>query len=180
MCVCVCVAHSCLSSPHPVTRYRTAVRDHSGRRALPNITATTQTTMTTEIHVPLKGCLFGTPDELMHPPPQFVSDRETSAAIMSRELSYGAGVPPPHPFCRRVKTQTGKINAQWQKRQGQTLAAACTEWYRVSIFFSLNDKPNCDPFYTQTGNLRDIHLGGLFIYEQVPENRLLTPRGIAV
>lgn len=95
------------------------------------------------------------------------------------EVSYGAGVPSPH-FCCRVKTQTGKINARWQKIQGQMLDAVCMEWHKVSIFFSLNDKPNCDPFYTRTGNLRDIHLGGLFIYEQVPENRLLTPGGIAV
>lgn len=47
-------------------------------------------------------------------------------------------------------------------------------------FIGLNDKPNCKPFYTRSGNLKDIHLGGLFIYEQVPENRLHTLGGIAV
>lgn len=33
----------------------------------------------------------------------------------------------------------------------------------VSICFGLNDKANCDPFYSPADNLQDAHLGGLFI-----------------
>lgn len=83
-------------------------------------------------------------------------------------------MPPQSVAAVQTRTHTQEINAPWQKAQGQKLDAAFTERRRVSIFLRLNDKPNCDPFYTWTGNLRDIHLGGLFIYEQVPENRLLT------
>lgn len=64
--------------------------------------------------------------------------------------------------------QFGKTNTQWSETQGHTLDVACVEGYQASIFFCLND--NCDPFNTQTDNLKDIHLGGLFIYEQEPEN----------
>lgn len=87
--------------------------------------------------------------------------------------------PFPPGVCLSGYRQFGKTNAEWSETQGHTVDVACVEGYQASIFFCLNDKPNCDPFNTRTGNLKDIHLGGLFIYEQEPESSWLTPGGIA-
>lgn len=67
-------------------------------------------------------------------------------------------------MCVSGHRQFGKTNAPWPETQGHRLDVACVEGYQTSIFFCLNDKPNCDPFNTRTDNLKDIHLGGLFIY----------------
>lgn len=67
----------------------------------------------------------------------------------------------------------GKQMHSGQRHRGHIQDVVCVEGYQVSIFFCLNDKPNCDPFNTRTDNLKDIHLGGLFIYEQEPENSWL-------
>lgn len=80
----------------------------------------------------------------------------------------------PSPWCVFQGTDSlGKQMHSGQWHRGHTQDVVCVEGYQVSIFFCLNDKPNCDPFNTRTDNLKDIHLGGLFIYEQEPENSWL-------
>lgn len=106
-----------------------------------------------------------------------MTDGGPFVAVMTTGELLGQRVPP-LPWVLGLR-QSGKTNARWSETQGHTLGVTCVKWYQASIFFHLNDKPNCDPFNTRTDNLKDIHLGRPFIYEQEPENSQLTPGGIA-
>lgn len=84
------------------------------------------------------------------------------------------------PLLQGVKTQTGRLNAGRGEDTGSCAGCGSYSSGIRSQSFSVSMTDLIAIPFTHGQAIYRIFTLGLFIYEQVPENRLLTPGGIAV